>query len=225
MELKKNHFHKAEIMELLLGDAMDTATMQLADPTLLQFYQRISRRELLLDSEVNNNVNDLIHWIRHWNQEDIANAIPVNQRTPITLLLDTPGGEVMEGLALYSAMKASQTPVRAIVMGTCASAGMIILCGATRGMRYAFDTSSFLIHDGSCGVYDSSNKSQDTMKYWKMLDDKVRSCIVENSNISAAIYKKKERIEWWMMAQEALKYGLIDHIITNFDEVAETPNE
>lgn len=225
MELKSKYFKTSDIMELLLGDTMDTATMQLADPALLRYYQQISRRELLLDTDVDGDVNSLIHWIRYWNQEDRDNAIPVQQRRPITLLLDTPGGETMEGLALYSAMKASKTPIRAIVMGTCASAGMIILSGATPGMRYAFDTSSFLIHDGSCGVYDSSNKSQDTMKYWKMLDEKVRSCIVENSKISPALYKKKERIEWWMMAQEALKYGLIDHIVTDFDDIADVAHE
>ena len=81
MELKSKYFKTSDIMELLLGDAMDTATLQLADPALLRYYQQISRRELLLDTDVDGDVNSLIHWIRYWNQEDRDNAIPVQQRT------------------------------------------------------------------------------------------------------------------------------------------------
>lgn len=224
MELKGNKMN-TDLMEVLLGDTAGEATMQLADPSLLQYYQRISEREYLLDYEISSCINEIIQWIRYWNREDAKKRVSVENRRPITLLLDTPGGDAMEGLTLYSTMKASKTPIRVVVLGECASAGMLVLAGATPGQRFAMAGSSLLIHEGYTAVSNSSGKTKDTVEYYNKLDKQYKDSLIANSKITPELFEKNERIEWWLNAQEALELGLVDHIVADLDEIAGIDDE
>lgn len=221
--MKSNFTAKAEdTLAFLLDDMGDTATkatMQLADPDLLSYYRRIEDREYLLTTSVDESINDLLHWVRLWNKEDDKAGLDKNKRRPITILLDTPGGDTMEGLTVYSLLKTSATPIRVVTLSKCASIGMVIMLGATHGQRYAFENSTFLIHDGYVAYGDSLNKTQDTLEYNKKLDDRYRDAILANSKITSELYEVKKRVEWYITAQEALELGLIDHIVTSLSQL------
>lgn len=223
--MKSNFTAKAEdTLAFLLDDMGDTATkatMQLADPDLLSYYRRIEDREYLLTTSVDESINDMLHWVRLWNKEDDKAGLSVSERRTITILLDTPGGDTMEGLTAYSLLKTSATPIRVVTLSKCASIGMVIMFGATHGQRYAFENSTFLIHDGYVAYGDSLNKTQDTLAYNKKLDDRYRDAILANSNITPELYEVKKRVEWYITAQEALELGLIDHVVTSLSQLTE----
>lgn len=219
--MKRNYTVKeTDALALLLGDTA-TPTLQLADPDLLAYYRRLEDREYLLATSVDESINDLLHWVRMWNKEDDKAGVNAEKRRPITILLDTPGGDTMEGLTVYSVLKTSQTPIRVVTLSKCASIGMVIMLGANRGERYAFKNSTFLIHDGYVAYGDSLNKTQDTLEYNKKLDDRYRDAILANTNISSELYEVKKRVEWYISAEEALELGLIDHIVTDLSQISE----
>lgn len=213
------------LMEILLP-SNSVANMQLADPDYIAFYQRLEDREYLLTGEIDSGVvNDLIHWIRYWNKTDNHMGLAANKRLPITILIDSPGGSTMQGMALHSVMKASKTPIMVVTLGSCASISIPIYLGATPGMRYAFENSSFLIHDGTIMLYDSLNKSQDTIEFNRRLDDRYMQVILDNTDITQEQYESKRRVEWWMLGDEALQVGLVDHLVTDLCEIERDANE
>ena len=190
--MKRNYTVKeTDALALLLGDTA-TPTLQLADPDLLSYYRRIEDREYLLATSVDESINDLLHWVRVWNKEDDKAGASADKRRPITILLDTPGGDTMEGLTVYSVLKTSRTPIRVVTLSKCASIGMVIMLGAKQGERYAFENSTFLIHDGYVAYGDSLNKTQDTLEYNKKLDDRYRDAILANTKISPGLYEVKK---------------------------------
>lgn len=211
-------------VELLLGDSVH-ATKELADPTLVQYYGQIENREIALFEEITSDVNKAIFWIRYWNAFDNYIKTPIEHRTPITLLIDSPGGDACAGMTLYHVLKASKTPVRAVCYANCMSIAVPIMLGATKGMRYALPSTSFLIHDGTFGVEGSMSKTQDTMAWAQALSDNYKSIILSNSNITEEQYETKRRIEWYMFAEEAKQLGLIDHIITDLSDIEVDPDD
>lgn len=74
-------------------------------------------------------------------------------------------------------------------------------------------SSKFLMHDGSSVVYDSSSKVQDRTNFMKKLESRIMEYVVSRTNISVKEYKNKQRVEWYMFADEAKKKGVTDYII------------
>lgn len=156
-------------------------------------------------------VLDYILPILRWNEEDSVRGLSVEQRKPITIYLNTPGGDVFIGLILAEVIRKSTTPVHVTVLGLAASMGGVILVAGHK--RYAFEFSNVLIHDGSLGLSGSRNKVKDNMKFYDEKDEQLKNFILSNTKITEEKYKEMEDREWWITAKDALELGIIDAII------------
>lgn len=143
------------------------------------------------------------------NRDDIN--LEVSERIPIKLIINTPGGSVLDGLALIDAIQTSITPVIGIVMGTCFSMGLPIICSCP--VRLAMPNSTFLFHDGFTGLSDSSNKFMDAVRFYLKIDKKINKIIADNSNLTMKKLEKIKRAENYWFAKKAKKLGIIDYII------------
>ena len=182
-------------------------------------YKDLEERKLYLTGEVNTlNTTDLVHKILQYNADD--KDIPVEERTPIRLYITSEGGDVQSGLGLMDVIMTSKTPVYTINLGYWYS--MALMIGLTGHKRYATPNSSVLLHDGSNFVYNSGNKVQDQMDFFKKLDARLKEIVIAHTNMTEEMYDKKSRVEWYMLADEAKELGFVDYLIgvdCDLDEV------
>lgn len=170
----------------------------------------LEERKLYLTGEVGvYNTTDLIHKILQYNAED--KDIAIEDRKPIKLYITSEGGDVQSGFGLIDVILASKTPVHTINLGYWYS--MALLIGIAGHKRYGTANSSILLHDGSNFAYNSSNKVQDQMDFFKKLEVRIKSLVLARTKVTQKMYDKKARVEWYMLADEAKELGFIDYLV------------
>jgi len=154
-------------------------------------------------------VTDIVRHIYQINAED--RDIEPEKRRPIIIYLCSPGGDVDAGFELIDAIEASKTPVH--IVNTGFQYSMAFLIGLAGHKRFATKNAKFLMHDGSSVMYDSTSKLQDRMEFQKTVEERVQDYVLSHSRLTPEEYREKYRIEWYMYADEAKKYGFTDLII------------
>lgn len=184
-------------------------------------------RRLYLYGEINS-PNDYIELVRGTTAIDIVESImninrvdaniPKSEREPIILYIDSPGGSPVEGFAIIEAIKASKTPVTTVNIGQWSS--MAFLIGITGHLRLSLPNMTFLLHDGWNIVSNSSNKVRDRARFDARYEKKVvRKHVLQHTKLSKQEYEKRAREEFYMLTDDALKYGVIDRIVTDINDI------
>ncbi len=133
----------------------------------------------------------------------------------ITFYLNTPGGSITAGMALYDTIELISSPVKVVVMGMAASMGAVLLCAGTKGKRMLFPHSRVLIHQPlitgrMMGVaVDIHIQAQEMEK----LRDEINQILTEASGQPAEKIEQDTDRDFYMSAKEAIDYGLADEII------------
>ena len=145
-------------------------------------------------------------------------GIKPEEREPIRLYINSPGGDVTEGLALISAIELSETPVYTINVGEWSS--MAFLIGITGHRRFSLPYSTFLLHDGSIFIYNSANKVKDRVAFENRIEEYiVKPHVLKHSNMLEDTYDELDRKEFYMLPTDAMKFGFIDEVLNNFDSI------
>ena len=131
----------------------------------------------------------------------------------ISLYINSPGGSVTDGFAIYDTMKYIKCDVSTICMGMAASMGAFLLSAGTKGKRLALPNSTIMIHQPLGGYKGQTTDMEIHTKY--MLDTKSRlnQILAENTGKPLDIVKNDTERDNFMTAQQALEYGLIDKVI------------
>jgi ATP-dependent Clp protease protease subunit len=134
---------------------------------------------------------------------------------PITFYINTPGGSITSGMAVYDTMQLISSPITVIVTGMAASMGSILLCGATKGKRVLYPHSRVLIHQPLisgqmvAAAVDIHIQAQEMER----LRDELNAILAKSSGQKLAKIQKDTDRDFYMTAPEAIKYGLADEII------------
>lgn len=200
---------------LLIGVPESVANMQLPDPDLRNYYRDEEDRVFWLDNAVGDCATDLIKMIIRCNKEDKGK--PTEERKPIKIFIDSPGGDVTFMWSIIRAIEISKTPVWTINYCTAYSAAAEIL--ASGHVRLAFPGSHVMIHLGSCAYSGDVANVETTKKYFDALSKKTVDHLLAKTKIEPKMFKKKTMTDWFLDEDEALKNGVIDRIITDFDEI------
>ena len=137
----------------------------------------------------------------------------------ITVYLNSPGGCADSGFAIYDAMKFVSCPVRTICTGLCASAGIIIFLGGDKGERYSFNHSRFLIHQPSTGAQGQASDIEITAKEIIKVRDRYNGIVSKETGLEKEKIEADANRDFWLSAEEASEYGLVDRIIANRKEI------
>ena len=131
----------------------------------------------------------------------------------ISLYINSPGGSVTDGLAIYDTMQYIKCDVSTICMGMAASMGAFLLSAGTKGKRLALPNSTIMIHQPLGGYKGQATDMEIHTRY--MLDTKARlnRILSENTGKPLDIVKADTERDNFMTAQEAMEYGLIDKVI------------
>ena len=204
---------------ILLGVDEGVANLQLPDPVLRDYYRDEEDRVFWLDSEVNDSTLNLVKMIMRCNQEDKGK--PVEERKPMTVFIDSPGGNVEILYAIVRAMKASKTIIRTVNYCTCFSAASEILAAGTKGYRYCMPGSVVMCHVGSMQIGGTIGNVEATKKFCDDLCKRCTDMFLDNTNIDSKLWKRKtgSNSDWYLFEDEALEYGIVDHIINDYDEL------
>lgn len=170
----------------------------------------MQQRKIWLHDEIDiETVSGAIHNIYQYNREDAD--LPVEERKPILLYIASNGGSVDAGFALIDAIQTSKTPVYTINTGYWYSMGFLI--GLAGKKRFAMPNATFLMHDGSNFIWTSGSKAQDQADFNRRVEARVKQYILDHSTLTSKEYDKKQRVEWYLFADEAKERGFIDQII------------
>lgn len=173
--------------------------------------EEINNRHLYLNDVVDDLVlESVVFHILRFNRMD--KDIPVSERQPIILYINSPGGTVTDGYALIDAILTSQTPVYTVNQGLCASMGFLIFLAGDK--RYSMPHAQFLMHDGSTFAMDSTAKARDRIEFQGQVEAMTQKYVQARTTISDDLYERKYRVEWYMLPEEAKSHGIVTDIIT-----------
>ena len=132
---------------------------------------------------------------------------------PIKLYINSPGGSVIDGLALYDTMQLITSPVHTTVVGMAASMGSFLLSGGAAGHRMALPNSFIMIHELSGGHQGKFKDMKRAMQFTELLNERLCRLLAENTGQPLDKLIEDMKLDNWMTAEEALEYGLIDGIV------------
>lgn len=174
----------------------------------------LENRIIMLNGEVNEasayHVTSLLHIL---NQEQ--------SKKPIQLIINSPGGSCIDGLAIIDTMRFIQktTPISTICTGLAASMGFVILSAGTPGLRMSMPNARLLAHQASSGMYQQNIQDMRIeMEATEQINNRLLQIISKNCDITLDELKEKTLRDYWLWAEDGLpgkfgKKGVIDKIV------------
>ena len=137
----------------------------------------------------------------------------------ICLYINSPGGSVMAGLAVYDTMQLIPNDVATVAVGFAASMGQILLCAGAPGKRYALPSAQVVMHEGSAGLGGSAADVQIQADNLQATLDRMRGIIARHTGHPMDEVVRYVGRDRWFDAEQAKAYGFVDHVVTMLDEI------
>lgn len=172
-------------------------------------YSRLlNERIIFLDGEVNPTASSLIvAQLLHLAYED--------PKKDIKLYINSPGGAVYDGLAIYDTIQYIKPDVQTIGIGLQASMGAFLLSSGTKGKRFVLPNSRIMIHQPSSGTEGKITDQEIMLKEGLFIKQRINEILAKNTGQKLSKIEKDSDRDFWMSAEEAKAYGLIDEVITS----------
>lgn len=174
--------------------------------------QRVSSIDLLehrviyIDGEINDELARKVI--------DNLLRLDLQGKKDITMYINSSGGSVSSGLAIYDVMNMVKSDVSTICIGKCASMASILLINGAKGKRYILPNAEVMIHEVSAGTFGKVTEMQMKLDHTKSLNNKLWKIIEDKTNRSfQQIKKDATNKDAWMSSRLALKYGFVDKIL------------
>lgn len=191
------------------------ANLQLADPSLVQYYYDLANRSIWIDSEINASTLDIVSKIIRWNREDKGK--PIDERKPIKLFFLSPGGDLEIEEAVVSTIRLSQTPVWGIAMGMVASAASLIYLSCHK--RFALPNAYLIIHQGSAQMGGNYDQMVAAMKDYEEQIERMTRFYIENTDYTEEEIRANIKTDWYVRGEELLERKLITNWVSTIDEL------
>lgn len=169
------------------------------------FSRLMADRIIFLGTEIDDTVaNVIIAQMLYLSSQD--------PEAPITMYLNTPGGSVYDGLAIYDTMQYIPNEVQTVCTGLAASMGSVLLCAGKKGKRFALPHSRIMIHQPLGGAHGQASDIEITAKEILKLKGELYQIIADHSGKTLKQIEKDADRDHWLTAKEAVEYGMIDDI-------------
>ena len=202
-------FDLNEIIEALREGLQDSAQQSFADMCAAEC--AIANREVFVGTIGPGLGDNIDMYIRYWNMKDEEAGIPVEERQPIKVYIDSNGGCLDDTLTMIDAISMSKTPVWTICVGNAYSGGFFT--GITKcARRLAYPHASFMFHEGSTSTGGDAHKFRNYAEFYEKELEQLKAHVLKNTKISEEKYESIKRDDFWLTAEEAIEYGVIDEI-------------
>lgn len=161
---------------------------------------------ILLDGEITNDKANIV----------IGELLYLNSQNcdDIYMYINSPGGSVTAGMAIYDTMNFIDNDVCTICVGMCASMAAFLLSSGAKGKRYALQNSEVMIHQPIGGAQGQATEIQIAAERILKLKDKMNRLLSNNTRQSLSKIKRDTERDYFMDADEALNYGIVDEILS-----------
>jgi ATP-dependent Clp protease protease subunit len=178
-------------------------------------YSRLLKdRIIFLGTAIDDTVSNII----------IAQLLFLQMQDPkkdISIYINSPGGSVTAGLAIYDTMQFLTCDVATYSIGLVASMGSVLLCAGTKGKRYALPNSDIMIHQVSGGARGTASDVKRTVNYMFNLEKRLNRILAHHTGKSEEQIEKDADRDYYMSSAEAAEYGLVDKVLENKKQLAE----
>ncbi len=140
-------------------------------------------------------------------------------KAEITVVVNSPGGSADSGFGIYDMMKFVSCPIRTICAGLCASAGVLIYLGGSKGKRYALPNCRFLLHQPSTQAFGQASDMEITAQEILRTRKKYAEIVAKEIGSNADKVQADSNRDFWLSADECKKYGLVDKVIVTRSEM------
>ena len=172
-------------------------------------YSRLLKERIIfLNEEVNDQTAGLV----------VAQLLFLESEDPqkdISLYIDSPGGSISAGMAIYDTMQYVKCDVSTICVGMAASMGAVLLAGGTKGKRYSLPNSEILIHQPMGGAQGQATEIQIAAEHILRIRKRMNEMLAGFTGQDIETIHKDTDRDNWMTAEEAKAYGIIDEIIAH----------
>lgn len=159
--------------------------------------------------------------------DDVSNAVVSqllylaweNPDEDIYLYINSPGGSVLDGMAIYDTMQLIKPDVATICIGKAASMGAVLLSGGTKGKRYCTANSTVLIHQVMGGIQGSASDIEITAQEILRLRQRLNTILSDNCDQPFDKISRDSDRDYWMDAETAVEYGIVDHVLNELPDV------
>ena len=143
-------------------------------------------------------------------------------QSDICLHINSPGGSVLPGLAIYDTMQLVPNDVATVAVGFAASMGQILLCAGAPGKRYALPNAQVVMHEGSAGLGGSASDVEIQAANLEATLDRMRGIISRHTGHPLDQVIRDVGRDRWFDAEEAREYGFVDHVAATLEEIVPT---
>lgn len=169
-------------------------------------YSRLLKERIIfISGEINDDLSSIVIsellYLDSLNHDDIS------------IYINSPGGSVTSGLAIYDTMNFVKSEIKTIGIGTCASMGAFLLSSGTKGKRFALENTEVMIHEVLGGSQGQATEIKIQVDHILHLREKLNKILAKNTNQTLKKINKDTNRDYYLSATEALNYGIIDEII------------
>jgi ATP-dependent Clp protease protease subunit len=177
----------------------------------------LKERIMFLGTPINDQVANLI----------VAQLLFLNREDPekvIEMYINSPGGSIYAGLAIYDTMQQLSAPVSTVAVGVTASMGTMLLAAGTKGFRYALPHATIHLHQPLGGAQGQATDIEIQAKEILRLRSELNNMLVRHTGQSLETIERDTERDYYMDAAGAVKYGLVDHVLTAPEKKKQTEN-
>lgn len=177
-------------------------------------YSRLLKdRIIMLGSAIDDNVaNSIVAQLLFLEAE--------NPEKDISIYINSPGGSITAGMAIYDTMQFIKPDVQTICIGMAASMGAFLLCAGTKGKRYCLPNSEVMIHQPLGGAQGQATEIEIAAKRILFLREKLNGILADRTGQPLEMIERDTERDNFMTAERAKEYGLVDHIISRSSDNA-----
>ena len=173
---------------------------------ILRYSRLLKERIIFIDGEINDATADLV-------VAQILFLESENAEKDISIYINSPGGSVTAGLAIYDTMQYVKCPIQTICLGQAASMGAFLLAGGTKGKRYTLPSARVMIHQPWGGVEGQESDIAIHAKEILRLKKLTIEHFAEQTGKPFDVVAKDMERDFFMSAEEALEYGIVDQVM------------
>lgn len=209
----------SETYEFNLDELTEIVKEKIASEDIKDFNDIIAfdgavSREIFLYTIVDGTGSSVDSYIRYWNKYDEEHNIPIEERKPIKIFIDSTGGFLTDTFTMIDAIKMSKTPVWTICTGCAYSGGFFTFISGHK--RIAYPHASFLFHEGATSNGGTASQFENYTAFYKRQLKQLKNIVIENSSITEEEYSDIKKDDVWYTAEDGIEKGFVDEIAKNF---------
>ena len=166
----------------------------------------LKERIVFLGTPINDQIANLI----------VAQLLFLNREdpeAPIQMYINSPGGQIYAGLAIYDTMQMISNPISTVAVGVTASFGTVLLAAGTKGQRYALPNATIHMHQPLGGAQGQATDIEIQAKEILRLKERLNKILAEHTGQPLDVIERDTDRDFYMSAQEAAEYGLVDKVL------------